>query len=183
MNSRALALAVGLASALSVVEAAETNVFISEWGLTLVQETSTPRNSDAQTLTFRLVSKAGVVVAQSPPLYGPLYSSIPNRELLSCEGNGVGQGAQALIFNLDARITRRLTHAGYLRGCGTSNDGRLYWLNYNMVEDGSPYNLVVVLGPSGREIHRQRLNVAGSVVVDFAGKTYSFPIPTPDLPG
>jgi hypothetical protein len=156
---------------------------IPEWNLTLVQRDSAPAGSDAFHVIFQLVSAKGDVVAESPPLYGPVLVSRPNRELFSCEGNGVDQGAEALIFDLAGNISGRIKHVGFLRQCGVSDDGRIYWLHYNVVKNGVPYNLVLLVGSGGTVLLTQHLDGGGVVTLERQGQIYTFRIPDPELPG
>jgi hypothetical protein len=167
----------------SVVDSAAYLIGFGGPNAIVIEERADSRNSDAVTEHFSLLTSDGKLVARPPPLYGPVFISRPNRELLSCEGNGVGQGKAALIFDLTGRVEAKVVHPGYLRTCGVSEDGRIYWLHYNAIDGGTPYNLVLIVGRGGTVLKRQRLDKAGSVVISVGASTYRFQIPAPEFPG
>jgi hypothetical protein len=160
-----------------------SSTLVEEWGLNLTEIRTGPKASDAIIVTFELRSRSGELLAKAPPLIGPLLVSPPNREIFSCESNSTMGGEAALSFDLSASVVGSYVHPGYLRDCGLSKDERLYWLHYNLMENGKPYNFVVILGPRGKVILTRRLNRAGSVELTYEGRSYAFPIPEPDLPG
>jgi len=157
--------------------------FVEAWGLTVVENWSGLAHSDAIGEVFELRSSDDKVVARSPSIIGPLLLSRPNREILSCEINSTLDIKAALLFDLNASIIARMPHRTYLRNCGLSDDGRIYWLHYTRVQADKPYNLVVIVGAGGRILSTQRLDHAGNATLTSGTRTYVFPNPEPDWPG
>jgi len=70
-----------------------------------------------------------------------------------------------------------------LRDCGITADQRLYWLHYNVLEQGSVLNTVVVLAADGSTVHRSTFSVGKTLTFTYRGQEYSLDIPAPELPG
>lgn len=178
----AVASAAVLAAA-SVPAQVPTSRFVEAWGLTVVETWTGPAHSDAISGVFELRSRNNKVVGQSPSFVGPVLLSLPNREILSCEANWTMNAKAALLFDLTAAIIARFPHPGYLRNCGLSDDSRIYWLHYSLVENDKPYNILVLLGAGGRVLSTQRLDHAGNATWTSETRSYVFPIPEPNWPG
>ena len=74
-------------------------------------------------------------------------------------------------------------HRGYLRDCGVTGDGYLYWLHDNVVRAGVPSNLVIVLDADGDAVAEAEFEEDRSFTFEARGKTYSLSIAAADWPG
>jgi len=145
----------------------------------VVIEEKGPAHSDWIALAVRIEDNAHHVLAELPPLDGPVLLSPANRQVFACET----YPGSALSFRADGKRAFAFRHIGYLRQCGLVQDEKLYWLHYNTVEHGTPLNTVVVLDAAGSIVHRSTFD--GEKVLRFShlGKHYSLSIPPPELPG
>jgi hypothetical protein len=177
-------LAIGFLCAAATVDAGQSQRhFVKEWRLTVVETWSAPPSSDAMTGVFELRTVNDDLVARSRPIIGPLLISPANNELVSCEAQWTMGGVAVLVFDLSGSVVAEYPHPGYLRNCGTSIDGRIYWLNYSLIENDHPYSLVVLLGPRGHLLATKRLDHKGTFTWTEDGNEYSFDFPEPDWPG
>lgn len=193
MNRRIIPLVMA-AAAMSVgydacVGAAESE-FVSEeavdvpaWSMQVIQRHHGPRESDAILIDVFLVEK-GKRRLLAKNIVGPIVLFEDRRRILSCESQGsgiVGQGP--VVLDLTGRKIQIKKHPGYLRDCVRIERSNLLLLHYNLVADGTPYNLARVVNTEGKVVLEKKLAEEGDLSVSDEGKTYRIRIPAPDLPG
>jgi len=154
-----------------------------EIGKTLVIEKVGPANSDAVHLQVSLRDIEGGAIVEFPRMVGSVLLSTANAQLFSCESNSTLATSEAMAFHLDSRPSFSFPHRGYLRNCGLTGDGRLYWLHYNVVREGVPRNQVVVLNGEGKAVADAEFTDARQFTFKDGEKTYSLSIPAADWPG
>jgi len=164
---------------------------VAPWNLTMaVTERVPDGGSDYFLYSFKLIDQKGTVVGASDWGYGPFLVSAPNKQVVSCEGGGVDQGAAARYYDLRATIVRTLKHEGTLVACGITKDQLLYWLHYSDYEntnstpmaDWKRVSLIKIVDSSGTEIHRATLRTAGKVLFKYNGRRYELTFDEPPHP-
>jgi len=189
MLLRALATATLLSMCCHAIAADKTTSrFVKPWNLTVAITERAPDGSDYFLYSFKLTSRDGKVVGASDWGYGSFLISPPNKQIVSCEGGGVDQGAAVKFYDLRATVVRTLKHEGTLKDCGTTKDQLLYWLHYSDYENptaaltpgAKAVSLIRVVDSNGVEIHRATLRTAGRVTFKHRSSTYelSFDEPT-----
>lgn len=161
----------------------ETRRFVPEWNVTLVTTTAGPAASDNLRESIQVFSVEGHTLAQIRGLVGPVHLAIPNRQILVCGNDGIDTDGEARVFGLDGEVQVRRAHLGFVRDCGVTSDGRLYWLRYDLVESGSPYSVALVFGPRGEDVLRRRFDRAETIRFEAGGKPYALEFSAPDSPG
>jgi hypothetical protein len=141
------------------------------------------KNSDSYAVEVELLDAKRKLIARLPRLVGPVLVASTNAQLLSCESNAVLKGRAAKVYSLAGKEVFNFEHLGFLRGCGITGDGRVYWLHYNVVRQGAPWNIVVLLDRTGSVLTRQEFREARSVPYEIEGARYTLPIPAAELPG
>jgi hypothetical protein len=106
-----------------------------------------------------------------------------NRQIFACESNSIAAATAAEIFDAEGRLAVSFRHLGFLRDCGLTANQLLYWLHYNVMEQGAAVNTVVVLAPDGSIVHRSTFSVGKTLRFSYRGQEYSLDIPSPELPG
>ena len=149
----------------------------------LILEALGPAHSDDTYLTVRIQTRDGSVAAEIPAVRGPVYASSANRQILACESNAAAKTASAKVFGENGSLVFSSEHVGYLRGCGVTGDERLYWLHYNLVSDGVPKNVVVVLDSVGNIVVREEFEEEKTLQFDYNGFEYVVAIPEAEWPG
>ena len=149
----------------------------------LVLEEIAPRNSDAIHLKVSLRDKVGEQSVRFPDLVGPIHLSAANSQLFSCESNSTLATSRALAFDLDGKQSFEFAHRGYLRDCGVTEDGRLYWLLYNTVKGGVPTNLIVVLDERGAIVSEAEFSEPRDFEFKVRERQYLLPVPRAEMPG
>jgi hypothetical protein len=193
MNRKVAPLMVVLVAILSgfpiLVEGAEPEVVREEsvsvpaWSAQVVQRHHGPRGSDAILIDVFIVERGNRRLL-AKDIVGPLVLFEDKRRILSCESQGsavVGQGP--IVLNLDGRRTQIMKHPGYLRECRRIERSNLLLLQYNLMAEGKPYNLVRVLSAEGKVVLDRKFDDEADLSVSDDGKTYRVRIPAPDLPG
>lgn len=142
-----------------------------------------PDHSDYIALHVQIVDAAGQRIATLPPLEGPVFLAPSNRQIFSCESNSISASSDARAFDADGNSAFTFHHPGYLRDCGLTDDQRLYWLHYNVVEQGRARNMVVVLAADGSIVHDSTFLTGKALTFTYGGRDYSLAIPRPELPG
>jgi hypothetical protein len=161
----------------------ETRVRVQDWGLDVITAPLPQAAPGDFAWRFRVEAGRGKVIGRSPSLYGPVFVSSANSEIFSCEGNGVGQGEGAIVFDRNGRIQDHLEHVGPLKACGITANGRLYWLHYVLPERGHYYSLVRFVGAGGLPHGERRLDEAGTAHFrDDDGQAYTVEIGPPVPP-
>ena len=142
-----------------------------------------PDHSDYTALHVQIVDAAGHRIAKLPPLEGPVFLAPANRQIFSCESNSISAASAAMAFDADGNPAFTFHHRGYLRDCGLTVDQRLYWLHYNVVEQGLARNMVVVLAADGSIVHDSAFSTGKALTFASGGREYNLAIPPPELPG
>ncbi len=171
-------LALALASSVSAEEQS-----IPEIHKVLVIETLGPASSDAITLQVSLRDESGNEAVQFPSVVGPVYLSVANSQLFSCESNSTVAARQARAFDLEGKAAFTFSHRGFLRSCGLSPDGLLYWLIYSVVREEAPTSLVIVLDANGGVVAEAEFRDRREFEFTAGGKAYSLPVPQAEMPG
>jgi len=156
---------------------------IPELRKVLVLETVGPASSDAASFSVRLEGESGDDSVRFPDLRGPIFVSAPNRQLFSCESNASVAATGARAFDLTGEQVFLFPHAGFLRNCGLTGDQRFYWLIYNVIADGEPRNVVVVLDPRGVVVADARFAEARAFSFSIRETTYTVQVPEAEPPG
>jgi hypothetical protein len=118
-----------------------------------------------------------------PLLVGPVLVSNANAQIFSCEATGPVEGVGPAAYDLHGRLSFERPHVGFLRGCGMTDDERLYWLHYNLVRSARPINRIIVLDESGSVVFDAESSEAGEVEFESGELRYVLPIPGPEFPG
>jgi len=123
------------------------------------------------------------VAVRFPSLVGPVYLSVANAQLFSCESNSTLASREARAFDLDGKQAFTFADRGYLRDCGIRSDERVYWLIYNAAIGGIPTKRSVVLNSLGEVVARAEFPESRSLRFSVAGKTYTLSVPRAEMPG
>lgn len=154
---------------------------IEEWGLNYSSELSCRANSDLCSRTITLDD--GIGASTKMVLVGPVKLAIANRQIISCESNSVVGTQEAKIFDLAGDLIAVVSHRGFMRNCGITTDGALYWFHYNKVKSSVPINILVVVTNMGRVVYEETHSAGGDIEFLHNGKGYVVSIQPPELPG
>ena len=146
-------------------------------------EQSGPPNSDVVSLRVRIHDRTGGTVVRLPPLVGPVHVSATNSQILDCEENSTRRTHTAKAFGLDGKQHFEFSHRGFLRRCGTTEDERLYWFQYDVMKSGLRTAILVVLNSQGTIVSEAETDVAIQHKFSADGHSYSLTISTPEIPG
>ena len=161
----------------------EESVDVPTWSARIVQRHHGPRDSDAILIDVFLVER-GKRRLLAKNMVGPLVVFEDKRRILSCEAQGsavVGDGP--IVLTLDGAQAQIMEHPGYLRECARIEHSNMLLLQYNLVADGKPYNLVRVVSADGNVVLERKFDDEADLSVSEGTKTYRVRIPAPDFPG
>lgn len=162
--------------------------YIPEWESWLLEEETGINYSGVFWYDLHLLDKNGEKIATLPTLRGYTFlTSTENDQIVACEENPDSKG-YAIIFNLKGDTVAEFRHEEFLRACGTTEDGKLYWLQYNALErpvtptDLKPYNIVVVMNNEGEVVYEERFVRGKAVEFKYEETNYAIDIPDALVP-
>jgi len=155
--------------------------FIQDWGLEYSSKEYCRPGTDYCSIFITLQGKGGSPIKIEAA--GPIVLSVVNKQILSCEFNAYDASSFAILFNLQGEKVATIEHRGYLRQCGTTSDGKLYWFHYNKVVNSQPVNVLLVASDNGNIVFEKELTNGGEIKFQYAGKDYAVTIREPELPG
>ena len=139
-------------------------------------------DSDICNTTVTL-EKNGSVITKITSLEGPIFLSVPNKQILSCESNAIMLTDAAEIYTLNGSKVAAIKHRGFLRTCGLTKDNTLYWFLYNKIVNSKPINILVVANNSGNIAFEKELTNGGNISFIYNQTSYVIAIPEPEYPG
>jgi len=154
---------------------------IEGWNVEYRSESRCLPNSDVCHQAIAIVDSSGKV--SELKVTGPVLLAIKNRQIVSCESNAILATEEAKIFDLAGRLVATVNHRGYLRECGITPDGSLYWFHYNEVIESKPMNVVVVVSSRGAIVYEKVLSKGEKVEFSYGKDEYELDIQEPELPG
>ena len=86
----------------------------------------------------------GEAVVTYPPMSGPIIISESQRRILDCGISAHTMVDFAVVYDDVGREIRRIPKVVYTRNCGKTDDDLLFWLHYNVVEEGAALNVISV---------------------------------------
>lgn len=149
---------------------------------TITENVKCKPESDVCETTVKIF-KDGIEIADIPGLEGPAIHSSVNSQILSCESNSVFATEGIRVFDYSGKELFSYPHSGYQRDCGVLTDGALYWLLYNIVENGRPKNSLIVLNAEGNEVFKSGATELTEFIFFYKNEQHKLTVPTPDWPG
>jgi hypothetical protein len=162
--------------------------YIPEWQSWLLEEETAIRESGVFWYELHLLDKNGDNIAALPTLRGYTFlTSTANDQIVACEENPDSKG-YAVIFNLKGEVVAEFQHEEFLRACGATDDGKLYWLHYNGLETPvkssgfKPYNVIVILDNEGNVVHEEKFVKGKTVEFEYKEAGYEIDVPDASVP-
>jgi hypothetical protein len=156
--------------------------FIEQWGLNYNVIQMCIPESDVCSNAVSLNGSANDTI-KIEGLAGPIILALENKQIISCESNAILKTEGAKLFNLAGVELAAIPHRGFMRHCGITTDGLLYWFHYNKVLNSSPVNVLVVVTSTGKIVFEQIVKKGGKVKFNLKGKEYAVSIQEPEWPG
>ncbi|MDH5433840.1 MAG: hypothetical protein OEY19_07830 [Gammaproteobacteria bacterium] len=158
-------------------------IFLHKLDSWLIVTMEGEEQSDVLAYKVSILDKTRTRKIEFPSLIGEIIVSEENNQLFSCESNSILATEEALAFDLKGNQVFSYKHHGYLRNCGITEDKKIYWLQYNLVEDINPHNVFIALSSDGKVIHKESFQDGKNVTFRYLNRSYSISIPDADLPG
>ena len=155
---------------------------ILEWNVNFSSKVSCNTESDICHTVVTLIDQ-DERITKINRLVGPIIVAISNWQIVSCESNAILKTNEAKFFDLSGSEVASVKHRGFLRNCGITPDGKLYWFHYNKILDSKPVNILVVVTSIGDVVYEKTLAAGGEIRFTQDSKEYVVPIGEPEWPG
>ena len=154
---------------------------IKSWGLWLLAEEHLYYEGGGYFLSLR--KDDGAIVVRYPEINGPFIISEPKERLLACELSIHYEIENAILFDNSGNKIKEIPRKTFTEDCDKTDDGFLFWLIYNIIENNKPASIIRFIDANGDIIYETKKFEAGQVSFEYEGNKYEVYFQAPKYPG